>query len=150
MMSRGGGRAGRGMFGWGRRGPLPWIAGHEGPGFGRSRSRDAGSDDAAGDGDAEAGGEAAAVVVEFYGKPGCHLCDEARPVVERVVAAEGAQLVEHDILQDERLLEQYGELIPVVLVAGREHATWRVDERALTRAVRSAAARGATGGEYSI
>ncbi|MGO2110592.1 MAG: glutaredoxin family protein [Pseudoclavibacter sp.] len=78
------------------------------------------------------------VVVDFYGKPGCHLCDVARPVVEAVAADEGATVAEHDILDDPAVTEKYGEYIPVVLINGRQQFTWRVDERMLRRAIRAA------------
>ncbi|GGA67106.1 hypothetical protein GCM10011490_17100 [Pseudoclavibacter endophyticus] len=84
------------------------------------------------------GGAERPVLVELYGKPGCHLCDEARPIVEAVVEQEGATLVEHDILADATLTEKYGEYIPVVLIDGRQHATWRVDAGILARAIRAA------------
>jgi hypothetical protein len=72
-------------------------------------------------------------------KPGCHLCDDARPIVERVVAAHaGATLTERSILDDADLREEYAEDIPVVLIDGRVHSNWHVDaerlDAALTRA----------------
>jgi glutaredoxin len=77
--------------------------------------------------------------VTLLTKPGCHLCDDARPIVERVVAAHpGTTLTESSILDDAELAEEYSEDIPVVLVDGRVHSNWFVDperlEAALTRA----------------
>lgn len=72
------------------------------------------------------------VEVTLITKPGCHLCDDARPVVERVVAeTEGVTLTELDMLQDASLAERWAEDIPVVLVDGRQHSAWRVDEARL-------------------
>ncbi len=71
----------------------------------------------------------------LIGKPGCHLCDDARAVVEKVAAATGAVLVEQDITQDEELYRRYWEQIPVVLVDGEQHTFWRVDELRLRRAL---------------
>jgi glutaredoxin len=65
--------------------------------------------------------------VTLYSKPGCHLCDDARAVVERVCAELGERFEEHSILDDPALLERYGEEIPVTLVDGRQHDFWRVD-----------------------
>jgi hypothetical protein len=54
-------------------------------------------------------------VVTLYGRPGCHLCDEAR---EEILAIGkelgGLELREVDIDGDERLLSLYLERIPVV------------------------------------
>lgn len=80
--------------------------------------------------------------VTFLTKPGCHLCDDARPVVEQVVAAHpGVTLEERSILDDYTLREEYAEDIPVVLVDGRVHSNWHVDAERLHRALEKAAAR---------
>ena len=73
--------------------------------------------------------------VTLYGKPGCHLCDDARAVVERVCAELGESFEEISVLDDPALLEQYGEEIPVTLVDGRRHDFWRVDEGRLRAAL---------------
>jgi hypothetical protein len=73
--------------------------------------------------------------VVFYTKPGCHLCDEARAVVERVATDTGAGWRELSILDDEELRERYWELIPVVLVDGEQHDFYRVDETRLRAAL---------------
>ncbi|MDN4171766.1 glutaredoxin family protein [Nocardioides sp. SOB77] len=73
--------------------------------------------------------------VTLYSKPGCHLCDDARLVVERVCADLGIGWTEQSILEDPDLLERYGEEIPVVLVDGRQHTFWRVDEARLRSAL---------------
>lgn len=73
--------------------------------------------------------------VTLIGKPGCHLCDDARAVVEKVAVATGAAVVEQDITQDEELYRRYWEQIPVVLVDGEQHTFWRVDEDRLRRAL---------------
>ena len=73
--------------------------------------------------------------ITLIGKPGCHLCDDARLVVERVAADTGADVQELSILEDEGLREQYAELIPVVLVDGEQHDFYRVDEARLRAAL---------------
>ena len=73
--------------------------------------------------------------ITLIGKPGCHLCDDARVVVERVAADTGAGWEELSILDDDRLREQYAELIPVVLVDGEQHDFHRVDETRLRAAL---------------
>ena len=73
--------------------------------------------------------------VTLYGKPGCHLCDDARVIVQQVCTELGVGWTEIDITQDDDLLQQYGEQIPVTLVDGRQHDFWRVDPVRLKRAL---------------
>lgn len=73
--------------------------------------------------------------VTLIGKPGCHLCDDARTVVEKVAGETGAVVEERDINQDEELYARYWEQIPVVLVDGEQHTFWRVDEKRLRAAL---------------
>lgn len=74
--------------------------------------------------------------ITLYSRPGCHLCDDARTVIERVCAETGESFVEVDIDADEDLLDRFGEEIPVTLVDGRQHDFWRVDETRLKEALR--------------
>ncbi|WP_354644964.1 glutaredoxin family protein [Kitasatospora camelliae] len=71
----------------------------------------------------------------MIGKPGCHLCDDAREVLLRVTAELGSAFEEKDITQDAALYEKYAEQIPVTLIDGRQHDFWRVDERRLRAAL---------------
>jgi glutaredoxin len=73
--------------------------------------------------------------VTLLGKPGCHLCDDARLVVERVAGELGVPWEERSILDDGDLLAEYAEQIPVVLIDGRQHTFWRVDEARLRAAL---------------
>ncbi|HZC27042.1 MAG TPA: glutaredoxin family protein [Actinopolymorphaceae bacterium] len=65
--------------------------------------------------------------VVLYSKPGCHLCDEARAVVESVCGDLGVEWAEVDITTDDDLYRRWWEQIPVTLVDGRQHDFWRVD-----------------------
>jgi glutaredoxin len=65
----------------------------------------------------------------LLGKPGCHLCDAARAVLERV----GATFTEVDITTDDALHAAYLERIPVVVLDGVERFELFVDEAALRR-----------------
>ncbi len=73
--------------------------------------------------------------VTLIGKPGCHLCDEAREVVARVTAELGETFEELDILDDPDLRARYSEEIPVTLVDGRQHDFWRVSADRLRAAL---------------
>jgi glutaredoxin len=72
-------------------------------------------------------------VITLYGRPGCHLCDEAREVLLRIRADAQFTLEEVDIERDEGLLRRYLERIPVVSLNGEELFDFYVDEQALKR-----------------
>jgi glutaredoxin len=76
------------------------------------------------------------VDVEIYSRPGCHLCDEAKEVIERVRRrlAFGVRVI--DIETDPELEKRYGEQIPVVLVNGVLAFKYRVDEAEFERKVK--------------
>ena len=74
--------------------------------------------------------------VVLYGRPACHLCEDARVVVDRVCGELGEQWVEVDITTDPELEQRFGEEVPVTFVDGRQHDFWRVDPERLTRALR--------------
>jgi glutaredoxin len=63
----------------------------------------------------------------LYGRAGCHLCDDARALLERI----GEPFAEVDIETDDALLAAYLERIPVVAVDGEEAFDFFVDEGAL-------------------
>ena len=65
--------------------------------------------------------------ITLYGRPGCHLCDDARAVLERV----GQPFEEVDIETDDELFKRYLERIPVVAVDGVEAFDFFIDENAL-------------------
>ena len=74
--------------------------------------------------------------VLLLGKPGCHLCDDARAIVIEVLAGfPGVAFEERSILDDPELLEKYVEEIPVVLIDDRVHTIWRVDPARLRKAL---------------
>ena len=67
--------------------------------------------------------------ITLYGRPGCHLCDDARAVLERI----GEPFDEVDIESDDELLKRYLERIPVVTLDGEELYDFFVDEDDLRR-----------------
>lgn len=84
------------------------------------------------------------VAITLLSKPGCHLCDDARAVIERARSSISQQgitttLEELDILQNSELARLHAEEIPVVFIDGRRHAIWRVDEDRLNSALEKAA-----------
>lgn len=75
--------------------------------------------------------------VRLVGKPGCHLCDEARVVIERVCGEAGVGWEEVSITDDPVLADLYWEQIPVTIVDDRVVGVWRVDEAQLRSALRA-------------
>jgi glutaredoxin len=71
------------------------------------------------------------VRVTLYGKPGCHLCEDALAAVERVRAERPFELEEVDVSLDPLLYRRYGERIPVLELMGEELCEYVVDEAAL-------------------
>jgi hypothetical protein len=72
----------------------------------------------------------------LYSKPGCHLCDEMKAVIRRVIGIDAYALVEEiDISADPSLLARYGVEIPVLEVDGHKVAKYRITEERLRRIV---------------
>lgn len=68
------------------------------------------------------------VSVEIYSRPGCHLCDTAKEVIEGVRERFSFQLRVINVETDPELERKYGEEIPVVLINGRKAFKYYVDE----------------------
>lgn len=75
------------------------------------------------------------VHVVLYSRPGCHLCDEARAVLEAERARTPFALEELDIETDDELVKEYGIRIPVVAIDGVERFEIAVDPGELARLV---------------
>jgi glutaredoxin len=77
------------------------------------------------------------VRLTIYSKPGCHLCDEMKSLVHRIIAEQSSDraiaLEEIDISSDSALLDRYGLEIPVLFIDGKKVAKYRVSETELTR-----------------
>ncbi|WP_027862937.1 glutaredoxin family protein [Marmoricola sp. URHB0036] len=73
--------------------------------------------------------------ITLYSKPGCHLCDDARRVIEVVCDELGTSYDEVDITTSPELIDAYGEQIPVTFVDGKQHDFWRVDPARLRGAL---------------
>ena len=65
----------------------------------------------------------------LYTRPGCHLCDDAKSVLDGI----GEPYQEVSIEGDDDLEEEYGFRIPVLLLDGKEHGYWRVEEARLRK-----------------
>lgn len=84
-----------------------------------------------------AGSDAAGAAprITLLTRVGCHLCDDARATVARVAADTGAGWHELDVDADATRADEYGDRVPVVLLDGREHGYWRVEEARLREAL---------------
>ena len=84
------------------------------------------------------------VEVLLYGRPDCHLCDEAREEIRRIARDGGwdLDLREVDIESDDELFKRYLERIPVVVVGSEEVSELLLDAEALIRRIATVAADG--------
>jgi len=73
--------------------------------------------------------------VTLYTRPGCHLCDEARVLIEQVCAQLGESYAEVSIDADPELERRFGHEVPVTFVDGKQHDYWRVDPTRLRAAL---------------
>ncbi len=71
--------------------------------------------------------------ITLYTRAGCHLCEDAKTVLDRIGEQTGEGYDEVDIAGDADLTAEYGDRIPVVLLDGKEHGYWRVEEQRLLR-----------------
>ncbi|ALE81777.1 putative redoxin [Pseudonocardia sp. Ae406_Ps2] len=69
--------------------------------------------------------------VRLLTRVGCHLCDDAAEVLARVCAETDTGWDTVDVDSDDELRAEYGDQVPVVLLDGREHDSFRVDEERL-------------------
>ena len=82
----------------------------------------------------------------IYSKPGCHLCDEMKSLIHRVVATHTdphiVSVDEIDISTDQGLLDRYGLEIPVLTIDGKKVAKYRVSEGELILMLKGRGVRG--------
>lgn len=71
----------------------------------------------------------------LYTRPGCHLCEQALVVLDRVQVDVPFQLVERDISTEQELHSAYFDRIPVIDLDGQELFEHFVDEQALREAL---------------
>jgi len=66
------------------------------------------------------------ITIEVMTKKGCCLCDDAKEIIEQVIAEVPAELKMTNIESDPELLERYKEKIPVILINGVESFAYKV------------------------
>ena len=76
-------------------------------------------------------------ILTLYTKPGCHLCEAVEQVIDRVRRDFPFDFNKRNILDDPDDLKAYSELIPVVLLDGREIARFHMTESQLRTALQA-------------
>ena len=77
-----------------------------------------------------------AVRIEMFSRPGCHLCDEARDVIEQARSHYPFKFRIINIENERKLEAAYGTEIPVVRINGNKAFKYRVDSQELERKLR--------------
>ncbi|SDN16387.1 Glutaredoxin [Allokutzneria albata] len=73
--------------------------------------------------------------VTLMSRAGCHPCEIAKGELARICGELGVPWSEVDVDSDRELRAEYGDRVPVILVDGREHGYWRVEEARLRAAL---------------
>jgi glutaredoxin len=79
--------------------------------------------------------------VTLYTRPGCHLCQDAKALLQPLLSEFDATLREVNIEEDPELQQRYGLDIPVIFLGSRKAAKHRVDTRQFRRQLEEARAR---------
>jgi glutaredoxin len=73
--------------------------------------------------------------VTLITRVGCHLCESAETTLRRLAAELGYRYDEIDVDGSAQLRDTYSDRVPVILIDGREHGYWRVEERRFRQAL---------------
>lgn len=76
----------------------------------------------------DAGADLAAAPVTVLTRRDCPMCDTAIEAVRRICGSLGVDWVASDVDVDPELRAEYGDRVPVILIDGREHGFWAVEE----------------------
>jgi len=83
-------------------------------------------------------GQQAKIEVTFYTKAGCHLCDDARELLEEIAEGTEYTLNEIDIRADMAVFELYRYRIPVIRINQDTLLEGRIEADELARAFQQA------------
>jgi glutaredoxin len=73
--------------------------------------------------------------VTLITRVGCHLCADAERQLRALAKELGFRYREVDVDAAAVLRDEFGDRVPVILVDGREHGYWRVEEPRLRKAL---------------
>jgi glutaredoxin len=66
---------------------------------------------------------------------GCHLCETASSLLRGLSSELGFGYEEVDVDADRERANEYSDRVPVILIDGREHGYWRVEEARFRAAI---------------
>ena len=84
------------------------------------------------------------ILVELFSKRDCHLCDEAKAILEKVRSETPFTLKEIELADGDEKFEEYAELVPVVLIDKVLTFKYRVNETTLRIRLQQLASSGGT------
>lgn len=73
--------------------------------------------------------------VTLITRAGCHLCEEAERTLLRLAAELGFRYATLDVDADDARRHEYSDRVPVILIDGKEHGYWQVEETRLRKAL---------------
>lgn len=73
--------------------------------------------------------------VTLITRVGCHLCQEAEAALRRLRDELGFAYAELDVDADQARREEYTDRVPVILIDGKEHGYWRVEQARFRKAL---------------
>ena len=73
--------------------------------------------------------------VTLITRAGCHLCQDAEQLLRRLKAELGFAYREVDVDASKVLRDEFSDRVPVILVDGKEHGYWRVEEPRFRKAL---------------
>jgi hypothetical protein len=77
----------------------------------------------------------------MYSKPGCHLCDDMRAIVDAVLEGSDLSVTEVDITRNLDVFLRFRHDVPVLEIDGREVARHRLTEATLLEALKASGCR---------
>jgi len=73
--------------------------------------------------------------VTLITRQGCHLCDDASLLLRELRDELGYGYDELDVDADRDRRNEYSDRVPVILIDGKEHGYWRVEEARFRAAI---------------
>jgi glutaredoxin len=73
--------------------------------------------------------------VTLVTRVGCHLCENAEELLRRLAGELGFGYREVDVDVSAALRDEYSDRVPVILIDGKEHGYWRVEEARFRKAL---------------
>jgi glutaredoxin len=68
-------------------------------------------------------------------RAGCHLCQDAEARLRELATELGFDYEELDVDSDQTRRNEYSDRVPVILIDGKEHGYWRLEEERFRKAV---------------